>query len=163
MKSINIVDITDIRLGRVTANFHRLGDNIESNFCFSIITKRRTLDIVCSTQTQVDSWVHGMQYLRGRLHSEQGFVSFSQREQDLDNRARLALQWSVVARLQRGAHLLKHTPRRMHERYFQLSQDMRQIHWTSEEYKLKKVKKYTVVHKNGVFFGSLHHDISRCL
>jgi len=119
-------------MGMCTANFRRIEgvEKYRSHSAFSIITKDRTIDILCPTPEIMDQWVLGLRFLVERLRSPPVI------------QPRIDDHWTLMARLRRGSFLLKfgHSGK-PHERYFRVSGNMKLLFWTAGENPIKGLHK----------------------
>ena len=120
-----LTEVQDIRLGTRTANFNRsegLPARYNGMAAFSIVTRDRTIDLLCPDWPAVDRWARGLAFLVVRLRPPPLPLTL---EED---------PWTIIAHLRRGGFLLKFgqigTP---HERFFRVSADMRQLLWRRGE------------------------------
>lgn len=59
---IKVSDITEILRGMQTNAFRRMGSKkADPNFCFSVVSSHRTLDLVSSSEQERDLWVDSLQ------------------------------------------------------------------------------------------------------
>lgn len=135
-KWIFLTEVQDIRMGMMTANFRRIEgqEKFETKFrgghAFSIITKDRTVDILCPTAEVMEQWVLGLRLLVNRLTLPPQKLLTST---DV---------WDALAHLRKGSYLLKfgHSGK-PHERYFGVSGNAKMLFWTMGENAVKGIHK----------------------
>mmetsp|Transcript_24744 Transcript_24744/g.34400 ORF Transcript_24744/g.34400 Transcript_24744/m.34400 type:complete len:657 (+) Transcript_24744:113-2083(+) len=57
--------------GRTTQVFEQIGDKVKDELCFSLIHRKRTLDLSATSQVERDMWVSGIKNLQTSLHTSQ--------------------------------------------------------------------------------------------
>ena len=79
-------DVTDLKIGQTTPSFQRYPLPLLTHLSFSLLTDRRSLDLTCKDEKELDMWVAGCKALfyhsRGFFISKQVLMSHSKRFMD---------------------------------------------------------------------------------
>jgi len=162
-RTLLLSEVLDILVGGVSANFLRHYGEAASQVAeevrapkaaFSLMTKDRSIDVICPTLESMNEWVRGLKYLINRLtttgkdeiESVQGIAGldkdaeklgvvegvkrWSKEKEKWNQEEVMSLKRLTLSRLIIGSSLLKflHVGK-PHERFFTLHQSLRHLLW----------------------------------
>jgi serine/threonine protein kinase len=163
-KMVRFEDIVSINVGATTPNFQRFyGEDpkiepSQPKAAFSIMTKDRSIDVICPNIEIMNEWVRGLNMLIGRFTLNPAatpsvrncFVSiggdgakvdvitaikrYQTSPQEYNHEEILHLKRVVVGQMMLGDHFLKYRHMgKPHERFFRIHRDIQTIYWSGGE------------------------------